>query len=405
MKFAHFADVHIGSWRDPKLSDLSTLAFEKAVNYCIKEQVDFILIAGDIFNTSLPPIDKLKSVVIKLKELKQNDIPVYIVAGSHDFSPSGKTMLDVLEEAGLFINVVKGEVDNNQLKLNFTTDQKTGAKITGMIGKKGMLERSHYEALDRNSLENESGYKIFMFHTALTELKPKEMEKMDSAPISYLPRNFNYYAGGHVHIIKHMNMDGYNNITYPGALFPANFKELEEFKHGGMYIVEDNNVTWHPIKVMDVQSINLDCNHKSPQYIEEELKHNIKDRDFTDTIVTIRLKGTLESGRISDINFKEIVENLHEHNAYFVMKNTNALKTKEFEEIKINSNSTIDIEESIIKEHLGQVTVGIIPEKEQELTTALINALDLEKQEGEKVNEYEVRVKAGVKGVLSSILE
>ncbi len=173
LKYAHFADVHIGSWRDPKLSDLSTRAFEKAVDCCIQHNVDFILISGDIFNTSLPPIDKLKSVVIKLKELKQQQIPVYIVAGSHDFSPSGKTMLEVLEEAGLFINVVKGEVNNDQLKLNFTTDQKTGVKITGMIGKKGMLEKSYYEALDRNSLENETGYKIFMFHTALTELKPK----------------------------------------------------------------------------------------------------------------------------------------------------------------------------------------------------------------------------------------
>jgi len=44
------ADCHIGSWRDPKLKDISTEAFNKAVDKCIQEQVDFILIAGDIFN-------------------------------------------------------------------------------------------------------------------------------------------------------------------------------------------------------------------------------------------------------------------------------------------------------------------------------------------------------------------
>ena len=32
MKFAHMADVHIGAWRDPKLRDLSTLAFIKAID-------------------------------------------------------------------------------------------------------------------------------------------------------------------------------------------------------------------------------------------------------------------------------------------------------------------------------------------------------------------------------------
>ena len=100
MKYAHFADVHIGSWREPKLNNLSTMAFVKAVDHCILQGVDFILIAGDLFNTSLPSIDKLKTVVKKLKELRIKQIPVYIVAGSHDYSPSGKTMLEVIEEAG-----------------------------------------------------------------------------------------------------------------------------------------------------------------------------------------------------------------------------------------------------------------------------------------------------------------
>ena len=44
MKFAHLADCHIGSWRDPKLRDLSSTAFSKAVDSCIQKQVDFVLI-------------------------------------------------------------------------------------------------------------------------------------------------------------------------------------------------------------------------------------------------------------------------------------------------------------------------------------------------------------------------
>src|SRR3989344_5361401 len=108
MKFAHMADCHIGSWRDPKLKDTSTLAFSKAVDKCIRENVDFILIAGDLFNTSFPRLDNLKSAVSSLNKLKEKGIPVYIIPGSHDYSPSGKTMLDVLEEAGMFVNVVRG---------------------------------------------------------------------------------------------------------------------------------------------------------------------------------------------------------------------------------------------------------------------------------------------------------
>jgi hypothetical protein len=201
MKFAHLADCHIGSWRDDKLKDISTRVFSKAIEQCIERKVDFVLIAGDLFNTSLPSIDLLKEVVTKLKSLSENNIPVYIIPGSHDFSPSGKTMLDVLENAGLLTNVVKGEIQEGKLKLNFTVDKKTGAKITGLLGKKGMLDKIYYENLMHENLEQEPGYKIFMFHTALSEFKPNDMEHMEAQPLSLLPKNFNYYAGGHVHYI------------------------------------------------------------------------------------------------------------------------------------------------------------------------------------------------------------
>ncbi len=66
MKFAHLADCHIGSWRDPKLRDASTLAFGKAIDKCVEENVDFILVAGDLFNTSLPSIDGLIDLLFHL---------------------------------------------------------------------------------------------------------------------------------------------------------------------------------------------------------------------------------------------------------------------------------------------------------------------------------------------------
>ena len=47
-------------------------------------------------------------------------------------------MLDVLENAGLIQNVAKGEIIDDRLDLKFTIDKKTGAKITGLLGKKGM---------------------------------------------------------------------------------------------------------------------------------------------------------------------------------------------------------------------------------------------------------------------------
>ena len=401
MKFANLADCHIGSWRDPKLRDTSTLAFCKAIDNCIKEKVDFILIAGDLFNTSFPRLDNLKTVVMKFKQLKDLNIPVYIVPGSHDYSPSGKTILDVLEEAGLFVNVFKGNVENGKLKLNFTIDKKTGAKIAGILGKRGALEKAYYERLMIENLEKEDGYKIFLFHSGIDELKPKEMENIISQPLSLLPKGFDYYAGGHVHIVDNKHIDGYGRIAYPGPLFPNSFAELEKLERGGFFIVEDGNVRWEPIQIYNIFKINKDCNHKIPEQIKNEILDEIKNKEFNNTVVLIRFHGTLESGKPSDIDFKEIFTYLYDKSAYFVMKSSHAVVSKEFEEIKTDARNVEDIESFLIKEHLGQIKLeNLSLEKEEEFIKNLMRILITEKQEGETVPDFDKRVREEIGRVL-----
>lgn len=446
MKFAHLADCHIGAWRDPKLRAVSNKAFEIAIDRCIEEKVDFVLIAGDLFNTSLPSIDSLKIAATKFRELKDNDIPVYAIAGSHDFSPSGKTLIDVLESAGLLVNVVKGriveddndkssnsgetKVKNSKLMLDFTIDKKTGAKITGLLGKRGMLDRTYYENLDVSNLEaeneksenGENCFKIFMFHTALTELKPKDLEKMDSSPISFLPKNFDYYAGGHVHIVANVNMEdaGYKNVVYPGPLFPNNFSEIEKLKHGGFYIYDNGVLIFKEVKLHEAVCIELDCSHKTPQAVEQMLRDKItelnKESEFDKTpglnnaIVTIKLSGKLEAGKVSEINFNEIFELFYNSGAYFVMKNTNALETTQLTEITIDASKPEEIEENLINEHIGKIKVAafgdgleLANEKEKRITQELLVSLGNERGEGEKVADFENRVRDEVKRILELV--
>ena len=402
MKFAHMADCHIGSWRDPKLKDTSTIAFQKAADKCIEENVDFVIISGDLFNTSLPRIDNLKDTVSAFKKLKEQNIPVYIIPGSHDYSPSGKTMLDVLENAGVFINVVKGEEVDGKIRLKFTIDKKTGAKITGMLGKRYSLEKEYYKSLILGDLEQETGYKIFMFHSGIDELKPEDMQNIITQPLSLLPKNFDYYAGGHVHIVKDTKSDGYGLIAYPGPLFPNSFSELEKLETGGFYIVENNIPKWHPIQVYNIYKVIIDCSQKSPEQINDQIINEIKDKEFINTIVLIRLFGSLGSGKPYDIDFKGIFARLYDKSAYFVMKNTNALTTKEFEEIKIDAKSTEETELSIIKEHLGQIKLkDLDTSKEEALIKQVMHTLTTEKQEGETNTDFERRVKEEMSKILN----
>lgn len=398
MKFAHLADCHLGGWTDPELTKIGLEAFRKAVDICIKETVDFVIFSGDLFDTARPSIDVLNCAVKKLKELNNNRISVYVVSGSHDYSPTGKTMLNVLESAGILKRVDRIEDTTDSLHMKFTTDQKTGAKLVGMPGRKGSLEERYYKDLDRKSLEEEDGFKIFVFHSAIKEFRPTIFEQMKAIPLSLFPKGFNYYAGGHVHKTGTFCDEKYGEIVFPGGTFPNNYRELEEFKYGGFFIVEvdDGNVNLErkDIKICDVIALRFDAQDKTPERMEDEIKEETKDLDVEDKIVLIRVEGILKSGRVTEIRLKDISEILKKYGAKIVKINTNKLSTKEYEEINIEETSTKEeLENKLIRENVGNYELETLSIDERiDLTKSLIRLLSEEKKEGERNTDYEARL-------------
>jgi len=390
MKFAHLADCHIGGWREGKLRDANARSFCLAIKTCLEEAVDFVLISGDLFNTAVPAIDSLRMAVEQLRRLKDAHIPIYIIAGSHDFSPSGKTMIEVLEHAGLVLNVARGEeLADGRVKLKFTVDEKTGVKLTGMIGKKGGLEVGYYDYLAKEHLEQESGMKIFLFHSALAELKPKELEKMDAMPVSLLPANFAYYAGGHVHVVDHKSIGPYKNIVYPGPIFPNNFSEVEKLQQGSFVIVTDGAVKHVPLKVHPTVCIRVDANGKTPTDVSVLVKKELAKHELTNAIVTIRVAGQLGAGRPADVLWNDIFFDAYARNAYVVLRNTNALTSKELDVMLVKEASVEEVESALIQEHATQVK---LKDEDVLLTKKVMNVLAAEKAEGERATDFEGRL-------------
>jgi len=376
MKFAHLSDVHLGSWREDSLRQLGMQAFNRAIDICIEENVGCILISGDLFNTSMPSIDVLKEAAAILSKVKEHDINVYVIPGSHDYSASGKTMIDVLEKSGLILNVAK--LENGKLE-HFI--DKTGLMIAGWHGRKGGLERYEYRDIKLENQENRIS--VFMFHTMLEEFKPEALDIVDCMSVNELPAGFSYYAGGHPHYVI---QGGYGNgkIAYPGALFPNNFKELEKFKHGGFYIIDDKlSITWIPVYVKEVVSFSINADGKSPSEVENEVVQLAE--KMQDKVVTIRIAGMLREGKPSDINHKRI-DNAFSH-AYFLLKNTNKLNSIEAGKIGVKQGSVEQVEKDIIDEYLTK-NVG----HNISFVNNLIAALDKEKEDGETNADFENRV-------------
>ena len=382
MKFAHLADCHVGGWREEKLNKLSIEHFRKAVDICLNENVGFVLISGDLFDVAMPGYDVINEVARQLARLKEENVNVYLISGSHDYSVTGKTALNILESADLCINVCRFEDD----KLRIIED-KTGAKITGMPGRRGGLEKEDYKRLERKHLENEEGFKIFMFHTALEEFKPDDLRDIECTSYLDLPKNFSYYAGGHVHYLFDAIKEGYGKIVYPGPLFPNNFKEIEELKRGSFCIVDDKlNVERKFLELKNGVS-SFVVSGSSPNEINAKIEKIIADNNFTDKIVTLRITGELDTGKISDIKIRDYMKKIEEEGAFYVIKNTNKLKMKEFEEVKLQGEVK-DIEKELIKGHLGQFKIH----DEQNLTENLIELFSQEKLDGETNTIFEMRI-------------
>lgn len=397
MRFAHFSDCHLGSWNShPELRELATRTFETSIDKCIVEGIDFILISGDLFDTSLPSLDILRRAVVKFRQCRDAGIAVYAIPGSHDFSPTGKTFLGVLEDAGLLTDVSKYTELNGKIKLKFVKDKKTGAKITGVAGKMGGLEHKNFEMLDR-SIEGEDGYKIFLFHSAIEEYKPPHMKEMKALPLSLLPKNFDYYAAGHVHV-RHESNYGDAKIIFPGATFPTEFTELENF-YAGFYIVDSNNdAVPCNVNLCGVELIKIDASDKTPQQIESYISKRIDTLALTNKVLLLKLEGII-NGNITDIDFQGIVAKSMEKGAIAVKKNASKLSSKEFEEITIEKSLSVEeLEREIIKEHSGKIKFPY--EDEEKITLSLMDALQDGKQEGETKATFEERIKQNGKKLL-----
>ncbi|VVB83956.1 DNA double-strand break repair protein Mre11 [uncultured archaeon] len=375
MRFAHISDVHLGGWKQQQMQDLNFQSFRKAIDACIDKKLDFILIAGDLFDSAYPPIEILKETFSEFKRLKEAKLPCFIIAGSHDYSISGKTFLDVLEKAGFCKNVMNIEEINGKIILNPTIYQ--GAAIYGYPGKKSGLEVADLRKIKLN--DSPGLFKILMLHTTID--KAKGTFPIDAIECDILPPA-NYYALGHLHIDFQ-----YQNFVYPGPIFPNNFQELEDLQNGSFYIVDtekENSLEKIELKIKDVAVIDVEI--KNALSATEHIISEIEKRDVENKIILLRIKGELETGSNSDIKFAQIEETAKRKNAYFLLKNTHELKTKEVE-MEIEVKNIDNIEDETISVFSQQNPVDF-----NKFIPQLMNSLSIDKQEGEKLESFTNRL-------------
>ncbi|HEY7108728.1 MAG TPA: DNA repair exonuclease [Nitrososphaeraceae archaeon] len=422
-KFAHITDCHIGAWRNPKLRELNLKAFENAIMSCINEHVDFIVISGDFFDVNIPQLGPVKRAVQLIRLAKSHGIQTYMIYGSHDFAMTNVSMIDILHSTDLFIKPTGYDKDGELIRLQFFTDARTKAKITGISGRKMGLDREIYENLDKPGLESEDGFKILLLHKGISELTTDKALVKDCIPLSYLPRGFDYYGGGHIHKRIEGNM-GENKVIYPGPIFGSTYEDLEQTAKGerrGFYIISFDDklidCKFIEVKVADIVSQEIQVDGMSATELDRKLGDVISALDeVKDKIILVKVVGVF-NGRLSDIDFGKFGSNLLSRGAMVPILNTNNLASSssticDISTLDLRGTSKSEIETSIFKENIQKFKMdSALPQlvkekmsllcKDEEMAAKLLDAFRAEKIENETVGIYDERINSMAKSLLS----
>ena len=226
MLFSHIADTHLGlvqygsNEREEDVYDV----FNQAIEISIKDKVDFVIFAGDIFHEPNPSGRAIIQMANGLKKLKKNKIDSFFVLGEHDQSRIRGTPVPYI-----YHNLDFSKYIGDGVPILYK-----GVMLAG-LDKRRKSEIGDYEKIFLNldqSAENEfkeTKHKILVLHQGIAEFH----KYADDVQSKELPKNFTYYAMGHLHdtVVKKFNhLKG--PIAYPGSTELTTSEGIKDVKKG-----------------------------------------------------------------------------------------------------------------------------------------------------------------------------
>lgn len=221
-KIAHIADTHLG-YRQYGLIEREEdfyEAFRNIIDDIIKQDVDYVIHAGDLFEHSKPPVKALLEAQRGFEKLKEHNIPVYAIAGNHDMMQRSKTTIP----QELFSN------DNFHIlsTKNYSVVLDDDIYLAGLPFLGREYQKTVAKRLMKIQEESEKyPYRILMLHGSIE----KYFEIEPEFTLDMVPAGFNYYAMGHIHQKKEDRFKG-GILSYPGSTERKSKAEAKEYNDG-----------------------------------------------------------------------------------------------------------------------------------------------------------------------------
>lgn len=280
MKFLHLADLHLGKiLQEQSLIEDQEYMLNQIIEIIEKENIDAVLISGDVYDRSVPPAEAVNLLDCFLKTLiKELKIKVFMIAGNHDSKDRLAFGSKIFEDEGLYIeskyngDLRKVELQDEYGKLNiymlpfvkpievkqFFEDDLENNYNTA-INK--IISKEKINVKERNIILVHQFVTAGMVEPVRTESEVLSLGGIENVDVSNF-NDFDYVAIGHVHRPQKIGRD---TARYAGTMLKYSFSEI------------NHNKTIPIIELKDKGDININLVQLNPLRDMREIKGPIEE--------------------------------------------------------------------------------------------------------------------------------
>lgn len=343
IKFIHCADLHLDSPFKSKshlapsiFEDVQNSAYEsfkKIVDTALKEEVDFVLIVGDLFDSENRTLRAEVFLKEQFKRLEKEQIFVYISHGNHD-PLTEKITNDWPDNVSVFSNRVE----------TYQAITKDGETIF-VHGFSYQHDTSYENKIDEYpSSQGKKGIHIGMLHGTYSKSSTKNrytefiLEDLNQ-------KLYHYWALGHIH--ERQELSDMPPIYYPGNIQGRHFGE--QGPKGCLLVEGDHlrlNATFIPTQQIRFEEATINTDKLTKQGIYEAIQ-SFKESVRSDGKAFYRLTVNVDSDRpisSQDISqIKEMIDDYEENEHHFVIIETLTFKYMQMDEVPLVREFSADL--------------------------------------------------------------
>ena len=300
MKIAIMSDFHFG-YNDDALVQAAE-ALRRA-----RESADFVIAAGDLFDSRVPRPEIIHDAITILKDHERKtgsggveiselggggkktlaNSPLIAIYGTHERRTKGLVnAVQVLDSAGLVVNV--------HAKTALVEKNGEIVAVQGMGGVPEEHAAENLRLLDPRPVPG--AFNIFVFHQSMKEIASVG----EGMAATDLPGGFDLYVDGHIHWAQELKLEG-KRVLLPGSTVVTQMKRTET-EPKGFYLFDTATGAASFVKISSRPFFfsEIVLENASPSKVVEEARKKLSELAIQaggrTPLVKLKLLGTLEKG-------------------------------------------------------------------------------------------------------------